>query len=50
VDDLTRLQDLEGEAKGKGTAKAVVKRRRVKNDTWSSIFLEKLAPCLSKLN
>jgi hypothetical protein len=37
VEDLTRLQDLEGEAKGKGTASAVVRRKRVKNDTCKEI-------------
>jgi len=36
-DDLTRLQDRPGEAKGKGTARADDSRIRVKNDTWSSI-------------
>ena len=35
VGDLTRLQDLAGEAKGKGTDKAVVRRKIVKNDTWN---------------
>jgi len=37
-DDLTRLQDRPGEAKGKGIAREEAKRKRVKNDTWSSIL------------